>query len=271
VAALDGSALECEILLRQFAKKEAATSERDLAVSKFGLVFKLAYTYGCRSWITSFMMLPVLRAKASTAVGTMGSEIAQIQFSWQLMIEMLVANGNLLTLHATAQHMFGNCKRVCELIDTLQNLEAKQKQAKATSFCEGECIEFKNVQVFTPTGQHLVKDLSFSLERGGSLLLTGHNGAGKSSIFRCLGGLWSVTQGTITKPGAATSGLHQDIYYLPQKPYNVLGSLRDQVTYPQAKADVQLSDAELCELLAAVNLLHLKNASSSDELMNWEV
>ena len=54
---------------------------------------------------------------------------------------------------------------------------------------------------------------------------TGHNGAGKSSIFRCLGGLWAVPEGEITKPGSATSGLHQDVFYLPQKPYNVIGTL----------------------------------------------
>ena len=29
--------------------------------------------------------------------------------------------------------------------------------------------------------------------------MTGHNGAGKSSIFRCMGGLWSIPTGTIIK------------------------------------------------------------------------
>ena len=36
--------------------------------------------------------------------------------------------------------------------------------------------------------------------QGDSLLLVGHNGSGKSSIFRCLGGLWKIPEGgTITK------------------------------------------------------------------------
>ena len=34
------------------------------------------------------------------------------------------------------------------------------------------------------------------------------------------------------KPGGEGGGLHQDVYYLPQKPYNVIGTLRDQITYP---------------------------------------
>ena len=63
------------------------------------------------------------------------------------------------------------------------------------------------------------------------MLLTGHNGAGKSSIFRCLGGLWTIPKGSITKPGSA-EGLNTDVFYIPQKPYQVLGTLADQLTYP---------------------------------------
>ena len=34
---------------------------------------------------------------------------------------------------------------------------------------------------------------------------------------------------------ASSSGLHQSIFYLPQKPYNVLGTLWDQMTYPATR------------------------------------
>jgi ABC-type uncharacterized transport system fused permease/ATPase subunit len=79
---------------------------------------------------------------------------------------------------------------------------------------------------------NFVEDLGFRLDVGGSLVITGHNGAGKSPIFRCLGGLWNVPKGKTAKPGGkATCGLHQDIFYLPQKPYNVLGTPIDQLTY----------------------------------------
>ena len=85
--------------------------------------------------------------------------------------------------------------------------------------------------------------MTFKVECGTNLLLTGPNGsasalyfilfrifagAGKSSLFRVLGGLWHITQGTVTKP-SGDNGLFEDVFYLPQKPYNVLGSLRDQV------------------------------------------
>jgi hypothetical protein len=66
--------------------------------------------------------------------------------------------------------------------------------------------------------------------------LTGCNGSGKSSLFRCLGALWEVPEGgTITKPGGNASGLNAGVFYLPQKPYNVIGTLADQLAYPESK------------------------------------
>lgn len=101
-------------------------------------------------------------------------------------------------------------------------------------------IAFNNVTITTPTGRDLVRGLTFRVNHGESLLLTGHNGAGKSSIFRCLGGLWDIDAadgGRIEKPGSAggsatDGGLHTDVFYLPQKPYSVLGTIFDQLTYP---------------------------------------
>lgn len=36
---------------------------------------------------------------------------------------------------------------------------------------------------------------------------------GKSSIFRCLGALWSITEGNITKPGGTNEGLHDKVRF----------------------------------------------------------
>ena len=109
---------------------------------------------------------------------------------------------------------------------------------------------FKGVTIRTPTKQPLVHNLSFAVPLGSSLLLTGHNGAGKSSIFRCLGGLWQTLGGTIKKPGNGDSGLHHDVFYIPQKPYNVVGHLRDQLTYPSHECSV--TTERMVEVLSKV-------------------
>ena len=118
-----------------------------------------------------------------------------------------------LTISAQEQQMQGTASRVATLYDTLGKLsEEAARRRTATFVTSDEEIRFDRVQVVTPSGVQLVRDLSFSVPVGGNLLLTGHNGAGKSSIFRVLGGLWPSAQGTVCKPSDA------NVVYLPQKP-----------------------------------------------------
>ena len=66
----------------------------------------------------------------------------------------------------------------------------------------------------------------FQVEPGHNLLVTGPNTSGKSALFRVLGDLWPVRSGVVGKPGglAAASQL-KNVFLVPQKPYNVFGSL----------------------------------------------
>jgi ABC-type uncharacterized transport system fused permease/ATPase subunit len=162
----------------------------------------------------------MVRLNHATPCTTNSQSPTALSYSLQVMLEMLVGNGNMLQLHATAQHMTGSAKRICGLIDTLEELNKSQANSSSATMREGDVIRFEGVEIRTPTENVLVRDLNFELAKGQSLLLTGHNGAGKSSIFRTLSGLWPAPLGTITKPGLNSSEPYKDIFYLPQKTYD---------------------------------------------------
>ncbi|WP_416667538.1 ABC transporter ATP-binding protein/permease [Egbenema bharatensis] len=109
-------------------------------------------------------------------------------------------------------------------------------------------VEHLNLQ--TPNYQRtLIEDLSVELPTGAGLLVMGPSGCGKSSLLRAIAGLWNAGTGTIVRPEA------DQILFLPQRPYMVLGTLRDQLLYP--KTHLEVSDEQLQQVLAQVNLAGL--------------
>ena len=89
-------------------------------------------------------------------------------------------------------------------------------------------VEFARIQKQYPGQERpAVRDLSLDVHDGELLVMLGPSGCGKSSILRVLAGLWPFVSGHISKP-SGTSG----IFFLPQRPYMVIGSLREQIMYP---------------------------------------
>ena len=112
---------------------------------------------------------------------------------------------------------------------------------------EGEQLGFDNVTLKTPNNERtLVKALTFSVAPGEGLMIVGSSGLGKSSLLRAIAGLWDSGEGTLKRPKP------EEMLFLPQHAYMVVGSLRVQLNYPNL--DRAVSDEELREVLDLVNL-----------------
>mmetsp|Transcript_18234 Transcript_18234/g.20278 ORF Transcript_18234/g.20278 Transcript_18234/m.20278 type:complete len:676 (+) Transcript_18234:19-2046(+) len=139
--------------------------------------------------------------------------------------------------------------------DKTEKLDVSEAKGKLVELDQTPpVIEFDQVPVVTPNGDILVRSLSFKIKAGMNCLVAGPNGCGKSSLFRILGNLWPVYSGTVTRPSG------KNLFYVPQKPYLTLGTLRDQVVYPWSWEEAYengVTQKYLHELFLIVKLDHV--------------
>jgi ATP-binding cassette subfamily D (ALD) long-chain fatty acid import protein len=117
----------------------------------------------------------------------------------------------------------------------------------------------------------LLESLSLIVRRGEHLLISGPNGIGKSAIARVLAGLWPVYRGLVSRP----KSIGEDgIMFLPQRPYLSIGTLRDQVIYPDGELDMRLkrkSEEDLKRVLDAAKLGYLPDREGGwDTRKEWK-
>jgi putative ATP-binding cassette transporter len=111
----------------------------------------------------------------------------------------------------------------------------------------------RDATIELPNGAKLLADADLVLEPGHSVVITGHSGGGKSTLFRVLAGIWPFGHGRVQRP-------LERCLFLPQRPYIPLGTLRHAVAYPHPpetysdEAIAQaLEDAGLAQFVARLD------------------
>src|SRR6185295_2080639 len=84
-------------------------------------------------------------------------------------------------------------------------------------------------------------------------------GAGKSTLFRAIAGIWPYWKGRIALPKGAK------LLFLPQRAYLPIAALKQAVAYPTDAAGI--GDEEAIAALSAVGLQHLVGELGRNE--NW--
>ncbi|OVA14380.1 ABC transporter-like [Macleaya cordata] len=201
--------------------------------------------------------------------------LSNLRYHTSVIISLFQSLGTLSISSRRLNRLSGYADRIHELMVISRELSVRdksviQRNGSSNYITEANYIEFAGVKVVTPTGNVLVDDLTLRVECGSNLLITGPNGSGKSSLFRVLGGLWPLVSGYIVKPGIG-SDLNKEIFYVPQRPYTAVGTLRDQLIYPlTASEEIEpLTQSGMVELLKNVDLEYLLDRYPPEKEINW--
>ncbi|OYV06250.1 MAG: ABC transporter ATP-binding protein, partial [Verrucomicrobiales bacterium VVV1] len=139
--------------------------------------------------------------------------------------------------------------------DAEDDLDTEPDQIQISE--EERTISLDELTVKTPNGERLlIRELDVKLPPGGSLLIMGESGSGKSSLLRTIAGLWSCGEGHIGRPP------YRNMMFLPQRPYMIPGTLRAQLEYPGAGKTP--TDEDLKATLEIVNLTSLPDRVDGD-------
>ncbi|KAK6624683.1 ATP-binding cassette sub- D member 3 [Polyplax serrata] len=211
----------------------------------------------------------------------------------RMLVKLADAIGRLVLAGREMTRLAGFTARVTELINVLKDLNQghyvrtmiDDKKASDTDgavvkkptiplipgsgkiIFKDNIIRFDKVPLMTPNGDLLIEELSFEVRSGMNVLVCGPNGCGKSSLFRILGELWPLFGGVVTKPPRGK------LFYIPQRPYMTLGTLRDQITYPHTHEEMLRrgkTDDNLVEHLNRVQLGYLLQRQGGwDAIEDW--
>ena len=159
----------------------------------------------------------------------------------------------------TIQSAFAGMERINEFY----SLEEKKEPAALTENTDyGIAAELKNVTFGYDESQVILNDVSLQIKKGEQVTLLGRTGAGKSTIFKLLLGLYEPQKGMVLIWGVPSVDLpdakkRKVFGYVEQSFHMVPGSVKDQITLYDAKisdTDVKKA-AELTGLAKTIEAL----------------
>jgi putative ATP-binding cassette transporter len=152
--------------------------------------------------------------------------------------------------------------RVAALRDALMSIETlgeEQGRITVVEQADGNLV-LEDLSVALGEGCATLDRSRVEVAPGEHVRITGEPGAGKSTLFRAIAGLWPCGTGTVRLPPRPT------VMFMPERPYLPLGTLRGAMTYPAPPK--QFEDAAVHSALGRVGMEHL--SSELDRENRWD-
>jgi len=124
----------------------------------------------------------------------------------------------------------------------------------------GDGLVFDELAIMSFRGRTELSERHVEIQPGERVVFVGKPGAGKSTLFLSIAGLWTWGTGRISLPPP------EDMMFLSQRPFVPAGSIRTALTYATYRSTP--SDAELTAVLDRVGLGQL--ARSLDRVDRWD-
>ncbi|MEJ6479897.1 ATP-binding cassette domain-containing protein [Nostoc punctiforme UO1] len=254
IAFFRGEKQELNIIERRFTKL-TTNIKRKIDWERNRDIFNRAYQVAIELFML-FILAP-LYIKGEIDFGQVGqASVASFMFATAL--------GELITAFGSSGNFSSYVERLAEFSSALEEVTKQPENVSTIKIIEENHLAFENVTLQTPNyEQVIIEDLSLSVQPGEGLLIVGPSGRGKSSLLRAIAGLWNAGTGRLVRPPL------EEVLFLPQRPYIILGTLREQLLYPNTSR--QMTDAELKEVLQQVNLQNLlSRVDGFDTEVPWE-
>lgn len=150
----------------------------------------------------------------------------------------------------TIQSAIAGVHRINEFFEMDEFLVRKDSSITEDTAMEADSdvlVDFNNV-TFAYDDKNVVENLSFSIKKGEQVTLSGRTGAGKSTIFKLLLGLYEPDNGSVLIAGQKVTAIpdsgKRKIYgYVEQTFHMVPGTVKDQITL----YDVSITDEDVIE------------------------